>query len=124
MKKKEFSKEQIEKMAFYYNIEGLSLTKVGEIFNVSKTVVTRIFKENNIQIKKDHHKYVANYRKFENIDSQASHNDKNNYYIRCGGIQKPYLIMKKLYNSCPICLERKFNVYKDLETVVLSRNVK
>ena len=32
--------------------------------------------------------------------------------------------MKKLYDNCPnIHLDRKFNVFKELETVVLNRNI-
>lgn len=50
--------------------------------------------------------------------------DSNNYYIRCGGIEKPYLIMKQLYDSVNIHLERKYKIYQSLETVVLSRNTK
>ena len=47
---------------------------------------------------------------------------RNSYYIRCGGTNKPYQILKQLYDSCEIHLDRKYNIYKDLETVVLSRN--
>ena len=49
--------------------------------------------------------------------------DKETYHIRCGGTNKPYLIMKKLYESCPtIHLDRKYKIYKELEQVVLKRN--
>jgi hypothetical protein len=44
--------------------------------------------------------------------------DKNNYYIRCGGTEKPYKILTKLYNSCSEHLDRKYQIYKELETVV------
>lgn len=50
--------------------------------------------------------------------------DKNNYYIRCGGTNKPYAIMKQLYDSVDVHLDRKYKVFKNLETVVLSRNTK
>ena len=50
--------------------------------------------------------------------------DKNNYYIRCGGTKKPYEIMKQLYESVEVHLDRKYEVFKNLETVVLSRNTK
>ena len=50
--------------------------------------------------------------------------NKNNYYIRCGGVDKPYNIMKKLYDSCSIHLDRKYNTFLTLETVVLNRNIK
>lgn len=51
-------------------------------------------------------------------------NKKNNYYIRCGGTNKPYLILKQLYDSCDTHLDRKYEKYKALETVVLNRNIK
>lgn len=53
-------------------------------------------------------------------------NEKNSFYIRCGGNNKPYFILQKLYSSIPtkICLERKYKIYKNLEAVVLSRNTK
>ena len=47
----------------------------------------------------------------------------NSYYIRCGGTNKPHLILKQLYDSCDIHLNRKYEIYKTLETVVLNRNV-
>ena len=47
-------------------------------------------------------------------------NNVNSYYIRCGGTLKPYLILKQLYEKCPICLTRKFQIYKELETVVIN----
>lgn len=50
--------------------------------------------------------------------------EKNEYYIRCGGTNKPYNILKQLYNSCNVHLERKYQIFKELETVVLSRNIK
>lgn len=51
-------------------------------------------------------------------------NNKNSYSIRCGGTRKPYQIMRQLYESVDIHLERKYKIYKTLETVVLSRNTK
>lgn len=66
-------------------------------------------------------------KKILNIDSKLEkrYNDnKNNYYIRCGGTNKPYNILKQLYDSCDIYLERKYLIYKSLETVVLNSNVK
>ena len=63
--------------------------------------------------------------KMNNPLEQKNNANGNNYYIRCGGIQKQYFIMKQLYDSCPsIYLERKHTIYKNLETVVLSRNAK
>ena len=55
---------------------------------------------------------------------QRKETTKNNYYIRCGGYQKPYNIMKQLYNSVSVHLDRKYNIYKNLETVVLNGNIK
>ena len=55
---------------------------------------------------------------------EKRHPNKETYHIRCGGTNKPYQIMKKLYESCPnIHLDRKFEIYKELETVVLNRNI-
>ena len=48
----------------------------------------------------------------------------NNYYFRCGGIQKPYAIMKQLYDLNIYSLERKKQVFDQLSTVVLERNLK
>ena len=56
------------------------------------------------------------------LEKRNINSDNNSYYIRCGGTNKPYQILSQLYNSCEICLNRKFNIYKTLETVVLSRN--
>lgn len=55
---------------------------------------------------------------------KRNNDNKNNYYIRCGGTNKPYNILKQLYESCDIHLDRKYNIYKSLETVVLNRNIK
>lgn len=49
---------------------------------------------------------------------------KNSYYIRCGGTNKPYNILRLLYNSCETHLDRKYLIYKNLETVVFNRNIK
>ena len=53
---------------------------------------------------------------------KRTNTEKNSYYIRCGGTNKPYQILKQLYQSCNVHLKRKYNIYKTLETVVLSRN--
>ena len=275
MRKKEFTKEQLDDIIDLYVNQHISLASIGKRYNVSRTVITRVVKENNIEIRKDNHTYYADYNKFERIDSaekaywlgflaadgcvyvredlsnatvlinihqkdrellekfnsfMKSNNpikniiqnegysnntpmcrlafnskkmafdlidkgvvqrkslileppkideqyelpfilgyfdgdgsiyktkqnewgisiegtkeilewinkilkisdvlskryddDKNNYYIRCGGINKPYQIMKKLYDSVDVHLERKYNIYNELETVVLSRNIK
>lgn len=56
------------------------------------------------------------------LEKRNPENDNNSYYIRCGGTNKPYTILNKLYSSCEIHLDRKYEIYKNLETVVLSRN--
>ena len=55
---------------------------------------------------------------------EKRNNNKNSYYIRCGGTNKPYSILKQLYDSCETHLDRKYELYKILETVVLDGNVK
>jgi hypothetical protein len=275
MKKIKFTDEQIQDIIKKYSKENLSLSTIGEIYGVSRTVITRIIKENNVAIKKTHHKYFADYRKFQIIDSPEKaywlgfiaadgcnywreqnaslvinihqrdiehlekfknfmnsnvnidtfiqdagfsnntpmckivfnskelskdlsdkgiipkkslilkppkideqyylpfilgyfdgdgsicyikssrhyeisftgtfeiinwirdvlkvdfsfgqrhpNEDINNCYIKCGGTKKPYFIMKKLYDSCNTHLDRKYEKFKALETVVLNRNVK
>lgn len=57
------------------------------------------------------------------LEKRNINSNNNSYYIRCGGTNKPYQILNQLYNSCGTHLDRKFNIYKALETVVLSRNV-
>ena len=58
------------------------------------------------------------------LEKRNINSNNNSYYIRCGGTNKPYQILNQLYNSCEIHLDRKYNIYKTLETVVLSRNTK
>lgn len=264
MKKINFDEEQIQQIIKLYVEEHISLTKLAKQFNVSRTVITRIIKEQHIDIRQDNHSYYAEYRMFKNIDNaekaywlgfiaadgcvferednasiklniherdelhliklrtflkgnmpikhiiqnagfsnntpmvridfnsiemvedfkkhgvtprkslnlkpplidkqfylpyilgyfdgdgsifengnefginiegtketldwinsllnisssleQRKESDKNNYYIRCGGIQKPYNIMKKLYNSCPVHLDRKYEKFLKLQS--------
>ena len=59
-----------------------------------------------------------------NLEKRNINSTHNSYYIRCGGTNKPYQILNQLYNSCETHLDRKFDIYKTLETVVLSRNTK
>lgn len=59
-----------------------------------------------------------------NAKLEKRNENSNSYYIRCGGTNKPYQILSQLYNSCEIHLDRKYNIYKALETVVLNRNIK
>lgn len=37
------------------------------------------------------------------------------YYIRCGGTHKPYNFLKKIYDSVDIHLDRKYDLFKELE---------
>lgn len=272
MKKIEFTKEQLKDIFIKYQNKKLSMEKIGKEYGVSKTVISRILKENNIEIRKDNHIYQADYKKFKKIDSQEKaywlgflaadgcnysreknasiiinihqqdrehlekfkkfmdsdvnildyiqeagysnhtpmskivfnskemsmdlsdkgivpnkslilkppiieeqyyysfilgyfdgdgsiyktsqynnygislegtkemlewinnvlninlklekrkNDNKNNYYIRCGGTCKPYEILKLLYQNSPVHLDRKYKKYKSLETVVLSGN--
>lgn len=57
------------------------------------------------------------------LEKRNINSTNNSYYIRCGGTNKPYQILKQLYDSCEFHLDRKFNIYKTLETVVLNRNI-
>lgn len=69
MKKVEFTPEQIKTICSLYEDEQLAMKKIGERFNVSRTVIRRVLDEANIEIKKDNHIYKADYRKFKDIDS-------------------------------------------------------
>lgn len=57
------------------------------------------------------------------LEKRNTNSKNNSYYIRCGGTNKPYQILNQLYTSCETHLDRKFNIYKTLETVVLNRNI-
>ena len=78
----------------------------------------------NITGTKETLEWINNILNISNNLEQKKETDKNIYYIRCGGTNKPYNIMKKLYEDCPIYLDRKFEIYKQLETVVFNRNIK
>lgn len=67
--------------------------------------------------------WINDILKITNHLEQRIDTTKNSYYIRCGGTNKPYNILKKLYSSCTCHLDRKYELYKELETVVLSRNI-
>lgn len=68
--------------------------------------------------------WINNILQIGSLEQKVDYQDKNNYTLRCGGIQKPFLIMKKLYDSVNTHLDRKYEIYKSLETVVLERNFK
>lgn len=40
------------------------MEKIGKLYHVSKGVIKRVLKENNIQIRQDNHTYYADYTKF------------------------------------------------------------
>ena len=69
MKKVIFTKEQEEEIKKLYIQDHISMTKIGEKFQVSKTVIRRILAEQSVEIRTDNHTYKANYRAFQNIDS-------------------------------------------------------
>ena len=52
MKKKEFSSDEIEEMRILYDKEKLSKEEIGKRFHCSEIVIKRIFKENNIAMRK------------------------------------------------------------------------
>ena len=69
MKRIEFSKEQIADICKKYLEERISMKKISEDYGVSRGTITRVLKENGVEIRKDNHVYKADYRKFENIDT-------------------------------------------------------
>lgn len=46
----------------------------------------------------------------------------NNYDMRIAGTHKPYAFLHQLYTDCPVYLERKYKLFKQLEQVVMTRN--
>ena len=81
---------------FYFSLQG------------TKEILEWILKTLNITLK---------------LEKRVNDN-KNSYYIRCGGFNKPYNLLNKLYNSVNVHLDRKFEIYQALETVVLNGNIK
>ena len=69
MKKIIFNEEQLQEIIRLYVEEHVSLTKLAKQFNVSRTAMTRIIKEQKIEIRQDNHSYYAEYRMFQNIDT-------------------------------------------------------
>lgn len=69
MKKINFNEEQLQEIIRLYVEEHVSLTKLARQFNVSRTVMTRIIKEQKIEIRQGNHSYYAEYRMFQNIDT-------------------------------------------------------
>lgn len=69
MKKIVFTSNELEQILNLYQHEGMGMAKIGTMFNVSKTVISRVLKENGVKIKQDNHVYKADYRIFENINT-------------------------------------------------------
>lgn len=69
MKKINFNEEQLQEIIRLYVEEHVSLTKLAQQFNVSRTAMTRIIKEQKIEIRQGNHSYYAEYRMFQNIDT-------------------------------------------------------
>ncbi len=69
MKKINFNEEQLQEIIRLYVEEHVSLTKLAKQFNVSRTAMTRIIKEQKIEIRQGNHSYYAEYRMFQNIDT-------------------------------------------------------
>ena len=57
------------------------------------------------------------------LEKRNPQDGKNCYYIRIGGVDKIYTVLTELYNSSNTYLDRKYQIYKNLETVVLNRNI-
>lgn len=67
--------------------------------------------------------WIKNILNLDNkLEKRQPNSQANNYYIRVGGTVKVYNALKIIYDSCQIHLNRKYLIYKDLETVVLARN--
>ena len=64
MKKIEFTDEQQKDIIDLYINQKKSMVDIGTQYGVSKTVISRILKENQITYRNDNHKYKANYRIF------------------------------------------------------------
>ena len=48
---------------------------------------------------------------------------RNICYIRCGGLEKPYKALKNIYHENIYSLDRKKSLFKEVEKVVLDRNI-
>lgn len=69
MKRISFSEQEINDMINLYKNQNYSLNKISEKYNVSRSVISRVFKENNIETRKITHKIKCDYDIFETIDS-------------------------------------------------------
>ena len=79
----------------------------------------------SIQGTKEMLEWIDEILKFDAASFNKRNNNsvKNNFYIRCGGNLKTYRIMKQIYDNASIYLERKFDKFLQLQTVVLNRNI-
>ena len=71
--KYEWSKEDLGKIFSLYNNEKKSLTKIAEIFGVSRNTIGGLLKENNLEIRGTGYysrKYEANFNYFKKINTQ------------------------------------------------------
>lgn len=59
-----------------------------------------------------------------NATIEQRYKDSITYNIRCGGTNKPYALLKPLYDSTNVHLDRKYELFKELEYVVLNKNIK
>ena len=71
MQKIIFSDEQVDTMIDLYTNQNKSLKSLGEIFGVSRPVISRILKDNldKVTLRTKTTKYTADYNKFEVIDT-------------------------------------------------------
>lgn len=70
MRKRVFSEDELNKMFKMYLDDNCSQQRVAEEFNCSRSVIKRVLKENEIDIRSKTHTYRANYRTFKKIDSE------------------------------------------------------
>lgn len=90
----------------YYLKNDISLTELGEKFDTTRRVVTRILKANNITIRNiNNQKYNYHEDYFKNIDSE----------------EKAYKILDWLYSDCNIKLDRKLNTFNNLKIKYFNR---
>ena len=66
--------------------------------------------------------WIANYVGYPDTTFSKRYNDnKNNYYIRWGGNNKPLEVLNTFYPLSPVHLDRKYKLYQELLNVVQSR---
>ena len=67
-----FSKNDLERILHLYTVQNMSVLKISKIFNVDRRVITRILKENNIEIRNNnsYKNKAVNSNFFENINTE------------------------------------------------------